>query len=581
MKHLFTTVIFLLFLTILQAQSNFKKVHLNENGDLEVEAVFLHDYPIAPLVDVNPEPFLSLGYPAFPITKNTRGVALADLDGDGIDEVLIGINKTFYAIKGDGSILFEKELTGAILLPPTVADLDNDGDLEIVINCGYPTTVGGVYVLDHEGNDLPGWPVSFGGNWMINAASVSDIDGDGVMEIVTGERVSGTVGNVHVLKLDGTELNENWPVNIGATPAFTPSIGDVNNDGNKDIVIAGSSSGMHIFNSDGSLFDGFPVQETGVSYSYQSPILVDLDNDGQLEIVGSNHGDAPAFYAMKSDGTYVDGWPVPISNWTYAPSTVADVDGDDVYEIFMGVPVVSSDGSDLPTIFGLKPDGINLDNFPIEKYGGNEGVLSIADVNNDGVMDLVFGSNITDNEGYGFIHAYSLDGSGEIEGFPLRPRGFTFLNGAVLGDIDGDGMMDLTANSYTLNFGADVDSVFVNSYNLNIPFSPDKILSNGYKANNTRDGLITNGTMSTNEISTFSVNIYPNPSSGILNLNFEKTPTNLILNVFDLSGKNVYTKNTSGNSITKQYHLENLPKGIYIIQIIADKQKSIFKWIKN
>lgn len=580
MKHLFTTLTFLLFLIVAQAQSEFKKVHLTENGDLAVETIYMGNFPISPLVDVNPEPFLSLGYPAFPITKNTRGVALADLDSDGIDEVLIGINKTFYVIKGDGSLLIEKELTGAILLPPTVADLDDDGDWEIVINCGYPSTVGGVYVLDHEGNDMPGWPVSFDGNWMINAPAVSDMDGDGVMEIVTGERVSGSVGNVHVLKLDGTEFNENWPINIGATPAFTPSIGDVNNDGSKDIVIAGSSTGMHIFNSDGSLFDGFPVLGAGVSYSYQSPILVDLDDDENLEVVGSNHGDAPAFYAMKADGNYMEGWPYALDGWTYSPVSVADFDEDGVYEIFGGNPNFS-EGNALPTIYGMSPDGEDLDNFPIEKIGGNEGVISIADVNNDGVLDLVFGSNITDSEGYGFIHAYSLDGSGEVEGFPLRPRGFTFLNGAILGDIDGDGMMDLTANSYTLNFGADVDSVFVNSYNLDIPFDEGKILRNGYKGSNTRDGLIHDETMSVEDISLNSMQIYPNPSHGLLNLKMVKPSENLSLNIFDLKGRSVFADSKQNVSNSLQYNLETLPSGVYIIHLISDQQKYQFKWIKK
>src|SRR5690606_31540052 len=469
MKKTFTILSLTLIFPFISAQESFKKANLNEDGTISVEEFLVNNPPNFIPSDVDPEPFMSFGMPAFPITKNTRGVALADLDDDGVEEILIGIDKTFYALKGDGTILFEKELTGAILLPPTVADLDNDGDLVIVINCGYPTTVGGVYVLDHTGADLPGWPVSFDGHWMINAPAVADLDDDGMMEIVTGERVSGTVGFVHILKLDGTEFNENWPIDIGATPAFTPSIGDVDNNGTKDIVIAGSSSGMYIINSDGSVFSGFPVYDATVSYSYQSPILVDLNDDDFLEIVGANHGDSAAFYAMQADGTYLDGWPYSLGGWTYAPVTVADVDGDDVYEVFGGNPNFI-DGTPLPTIYGMNPNGEDLDNFPIEKIGGNEGMINIADVNNDDVLDLIFGSNITDAEGFGYIHAYSLDGSGEVAGFPLRPKGFTFLNGAVLGDVDDDGMMDLTANSYTLNFGAEVDSMYVNSYNLNVPF---------------------------------------------------------------------------------------------------------------
>ncbi|MFA7686353.1 MAG: T9SS type A sorting domain-containing protein [Moheibacter sp.] len=578
MKKTFTILSLTLIFPFISAQESFKKANLNEDGTISVEE-FLVNHPLGFIPsDVDPEPFMNFGMPAFPITKNTRGAALADLDDDGVDEILIGIDKTFYALKGDGSILLEKELTGAILLPPAVADLDDDGDLEIVINCGYPTTVGGVYVLDHTGADLPGWPVSFDGHWMINAPAVADLDDDGMMEIVTGERVSGTVGFVHILKLDGTEFNENWPIDIGATPAFTPSIGDVDNNGTKDIVIAGSSSGMYIINSDGSIFPGFPVYDATVSYSYQSPILVDLNDDDNLEIVGANHGDSAAFYAMQWDGTYLFGWPYSLSGWTYAPVTVADVDDDDIYEIFGGNPNFV-EGTPLPTIYGISPEGEDIDNFPIEKIGGNEGMINIADVNNDDVLDLIFGSNITDAEGFGYIHAYSLDGSGEVAGFPLRPKGFTFLNGAVLGDVDNDGMMDLTANSYTLNFGAEVDSMYVNSYNLNVPFDENKILRNGYKGSNTRDGLISEETMSTQDVLNQSLQIYPNPSNGELNIQLKEKSNNISLNIYDLTGKRV-AQNTFENSNKLNVNLSHLPPGTYVIHLVADGKKWTQKWIK-
>lgn len=580
MKELFTAVTSFLFLTSIQAQVNMNQASLNEDGSIEVKTITINESLISGILNISPDPLFTFGQPAFAI-KNTRGITLADLDNDGVDEILFGIDKTFYALKGDGTILFEKILTGPILLPPTVADLNGNGNLEIIINCGYPSTVGGIYLLDNEGNDLPGWPLSFDGHWMINAPAVADIDGDGIMEIVTGERVSGSVGYVHVLKLDGTSLNANWPVNVGATPAFTPSIGDVNNDGSKNIVIAGSSSGMYVFNSDGTVLPGFPVHDPNVGYSYQSPMLVDLDGDGTLEIVGSNHGDAAAFYAMKSDGTYLDGWPIPLPSWTYSPSTVADIDGDGVFEIFMGVPIVSGDGSDLPTIYGLKPDGTNLDNFPIEKYGGNEGVISIADVNNDGVLDLVFGSNITDADGYGFVHAYSLDGSGEIEGFPLRPKGFTFMNGAVLGDVDGDGIMDLTVNSYTLNFGAEVDSMYVRTYSLNVPHDPAKIIRNGYKGSNERDGLITGESMSVNDFTQNSASIYPNPSKGMLHLKLAKSVQNLSMNMYDFHGRMVFSDKKSNATTSLNYNLTHLPPGVYLIHLVMDKQKTTFKWIKK
>jgi hypothetical protein len=340
---------------------------------------------------------------------------------------------------------------------------------------------------------------------------------------------------------------------------------------------------MYIFDNQGQVFPGFPVFDPNVRYSYQSPILADLDNDDDLEIIGSNHGDAPGFYVMEHDGTYKAGWPIATSEWTYSPPTVLDIDEDGNFEIFMSDRNTSgTPGTPLPTVYGLTAEGNNLPNFPIEKYGGTEGVLSIADVNNDGVLEVVFPSVLTDAAGDGYIHAFSLDGSGEVSGFPLRPRGFTFLNGAVLGDVDNDGMLDLTANSYTLTFGAGVDSTFVNVYNLNVPYIPDNIKRNGYKGDNTRDGFVEAEKIigiAENEAFT-TLNIAPNPSSGILSFTIPSAIQNAKVKIYSIDGKLVFSEEGTLETTTS-YNLKHLNNGLYFINISDGKNTTTAKWIKN
>jgi hypothetical protein len=570
----------LLFCTGIAAQTQGKKASLNEDGTLSVESISLPEN-----YGKQPESFDLLwrfGRPANPTFKNTRGTTLADIDNDGIDEILYGIYNKLYALEGNGDILFEKNVSGTILLPPTVADLDNDGTLEIIVNTGGVPNAGRVYLLDPTGADLPGWPLNFSDHWMINAPAVADVDDDGNLDIVFGERVSSNQGFVHAVKMDGTPINANWPVEVAATPAFTPSIADVDNDGNNDVVIAASSAGMYIFDNQGQIFTNFPVYDPNVNYSYQSPILADLDGDGDLEIIGSNHGNAPGFYVMEHDGSYRPGWPVPLTGWTYSPPTVLDVDGDDVFDIFMSDRITSgTPGDPLPVIYGLDPDGNNLPNFPIEKYGGTEGVLSIADVNDDGVLDIIFPSVITESDN-GFIHAYSLDGSGEIAGFPLRPRGFTFLNGAVLGDVDNDGLLDLTANSYTQTFGTGVDSTFVNVYNLNVPYDPDSIKRNGYKGDNSRDGFVElEDTAGIDEYAELNaINISPNPSNGMLTFTIPSAMQNAKVVVYSIDGKVVFSKQGHLDT-SNSYNLKHLRSGLYFVNISDGKNTFTGKWVKK
>ncbi|MGB3343054.1 MAG: FG-GAP-like repeat-containing protein [Aequorivita sp.] len=564
------------------AQQTLNKASLQEDGSISVETITLLENYFNPEQSQVFNLLWRFGRPANPTFKNTRGVTLADLNNDGIDEILYGIDKKLFILNGDGSIFLEKSVSGTIILPPTVADLDGDGNLEIAFNTGGSPNAGRVYLLDNTGNDLPGWPLNFENHWMINAPAAADVDGDGILDIVTGERVSSDLGRVHAVKMDGSPINSNWPVEINATPGFTPSIGDVNGDGTPNVVIAASKGTMYVFDNQGQVLPGFPVANPNISYSYQSPILADLNGNGFLEIIGSNHGDAPGFYVMQHDGNYKPGWPIAIGGWTYSPSTVLDVDGDGVFEIFMSDRNTSSDGTPLPTIYGFDPDGNNLNNFPIEKYGGTEGVLSIADVNDDGVLDIIFPSVMTDQDGYGFIHAFSLDGSGQVDGFPLRPWGYTFMNGAVLGDVDNDGLLDLTANSYTLTFGAGIDSTFVNVYNLNVPYKPENIKRNGYKGDNTRAGFVALDV--TTGISDYTkpkgINIFPNPSNGQLSFSISSAMQNASIRVYDLEGRIVYSDKKSIEN-TVLIDLNYLQTGMYIVVVSQVNEFFTGKWIRN
>ena len=512
------------------------------------------------------------GYPASPNLKNFRNVALADLNDDGFDEILWPANNQLFAYTRDG-LLWEKGLTAEAIYPPAVADIDQDGEVEIVQACFGVQGAPLLYALEKDGSDVPGWPISLDGNRIFYSPALSDLDGNGSMEVIVCAR-SGSIGRVYILNADGSPFSENWPVELDSGPATTPSIGDLDMDGAKDIVVH-SGNARYAFSLDGQLLDGFPVG-TGPEtvYTYQSPVLVDLDGDGSLEIVGVAHGDVPEFFVTDNQGDYLPGWPKPAEVWTYSTPTVVELDGAPV--IFMCRRI--GDAPD-DMLYAWDAAGNLRDGFPINKSGGNEGIISIADVDGDNEFEVVFGSDLFTTDGPGFLHAYELDGSSEVAGFPVRPRGVNAMNGAALSDINGDGMMDLIAVSYTLTLGMGIDSIYLNAYSLNVPYSPERVLWSTYKGSNTRDGRPTPQPISstvTLDENRLHLKVSPNPALHQTRLSFTLDQSMIAsIHLTDALGKDhqlSLERQWPAGANQATLPLNNFPSGLYWISV-KNKEK--------
>ncbi len=519
-----------------------------------------------------------LGFRADPNTKNFRNVTLADLNQDGTQEIIFAASNKLMAFSNQ-ILLWEITLTGTGIYPPSVADVDNDGDLEIVQVTGGNGKKGRVYLVDHEGNILSGFPKNYNDNWILTTAALADLDGDQQLEIIFLERNSPG-GNIHILTNKGEPWSENWPVRLPGTPAVTPSIGDIDNDGQLEIVVA-STTILYAYNLDGQLKTGWPVDNPNTKFSFQSPILADLDGDQDLEIIGASHGIIPEYYILEHDGTPYKAWPffVPDGEWTFSTPSVVKI--EDTFQIFMSRP---RKGASKDMLYAWNEAGDLQMGFPIEQEDGLEGIISIADLDDNGDQELIFGSNRLDEAGYGFIHAFHTDGSGAVAGFPLRPKGWTLLNGVALGDVDGDGQLDATALSYTTNFGASPDSVFLNVYNLDSPYKPASILWSTYKGDNSRAGNRTqNNTTAIHAptIEGIKITVFPNPIA-------DHGKIQLILNEsMDLSAS-IYTVNGQlinaifDKSLSKgihQFDIPELPNGMYFLKIQDRLNRQVSKSI--
>jgi hypothetical protein len=178
-----------------------------------------------------------------------------------------------------------------------VGDLDHDGDLDIVSGGGAAP---GYEVIAWQNDGTPFselWTQhDVGGSTAsVYSVAVGDLDHDGDLDVVSGSD-SGEDREVIAWQNDGTPFSGTWTQNdVGASAASVNSVavGDLNHDSYPEIV-SGSSGGedyeIIAWQSDETPFSGLWVQsDVGASTTAMYSVAVgDLDNDGDLDIVSGS-----------------------------------------------------------------------------------------------------------------------------------------------------------------------------------------------------------------------------------------------------------------------------------------------------
>jgi hypothetical protein len=412
----------------------------------------------------------------------TRSMALGDLDGDGVLDIVagsVGPNRIAISTLVSGvepyTVIPEQPFGGNELTPSlALADLDANGTLDIVAGGNFQAAV---YFNDENGRydnlSLPleseeGRPAGdFDGDGFLDligydsaaqrmaiylnnrqedflaadrrlfgpvqspvgSTAVGDLDNDGDLDIVTGSRGSA----------DAFYLNDGV---AGFAPArtFGPAgsetvdiaLGDLDNDGDLDIVVANHSEQNRIYRNDGSAgFAAAPAVSFGESAVTAHLALGDLDNDGDLDVVG-NEAEQSLVYFNDGSGAFPAGATLPfrrVSGVGLRDRALADLNGDgslDIVSIYFGQAWIDfNDGSG---------------RFPAAQaraFGtGDEQAVYPADIDGDGDIDLVADTG----------RAYRNDGTGafpqilRVLAQTSNVRGLTGI-----GDMNNDGTADFLA----------------------------------------------------------------------------------------------------------------------------------------
>jgi hypothetical protein len=268
-----------------------------------------------------------------------------------------------------------------------------------------------------------------GGNFHWSSPTLADVNGDGNNELVVG----GSDGNVHVFNGDGSRLT-GWPAAAGAAVASSPAVADLEGDGTAEIVTGvgtlefpDQAGGVAIFNRDGRRRCFFSTSRRyGASAVFNSVALGDVDGDGSKDAVFGSFDHA--IYAINRDCGLIAQFDNTDTVWS-APA-LADVDGDGTQEIFIGGDATASPQG-LPHSGGyyrsLKYTGGSTFSQRWVRLSSEtfQSATAIADIDGDGRLEALTGSgaDYCRNQGgrcgdSNKVWAFHLDDGSDVAGWP-------------------------------------------------------------------------------------------------------------------------------------------------------------------
>ncbi|MFN5219338.1 MAG: FG-GAP-like repeat-containing protein, partial [Cyanobacteriota bacterium] len=430
----------------------------------------------------NPFGITDVGYGASP--------TLADVDEDGDLDLFIGNNygnTVFYrntAAAGATAPAYASPITNPFGITdvgddasPTLADVDNDGDLDLIIgpHVGY----GGDTVFFRNtaaaGATAPAYVSTINNPFGItdvgyNASpTLADVDNDGDLDLFIGEWPGNTVFYRNTAAAGATAPAYASPItnpfginNVGG--GASPTFADVDTDGDLDLFIGNYSGNTVFYRTTAAAGATAPAYASPITNPFgigdvtydASPTLADVDNDGDLDLfIGRSRVDGTGqivFYRnTAAAGAAAPAYAAPITNpfgigdvGSHASPTIADVDTYGYLDLFIGV----NDGN---TVFyrNTAAAGATAPAYasPITNpFGITEVGLgaspTFADVDNDGDLDLFIGEG--DGNTVFYRNTAAAGATAPAYAAPIKnPFGITDYGKTTLADVDNDGDFDL------------------------------------------------------------------------------------------------------------------------------------------
>ena len=402
----------------------------------------------------------------FSTGSGPRGVAVADVNGDGLPDLLVAnysdatvsvlLNLTHPGALVPNFAAQQTFAVGALPYAVSVADFNGDGVPDIAVpNAGAGT----VSVLLNT--TMPGAAAAafadqqtFAAGSFPRSLTVADVNGDGLPDLIAGNANDATLSVL---------LNTTEPGAATATFAAQQTFAsgtypiavfaaDLNGDGKPDLIVAnnGADSASVLVNTTppGATTASFAPQQTlAAGTSPQFIGAADLNGDGRSDLVVSNRDDGTISVLPNSTTADGAGTPAFADQQTFATGAfprsiaLADLNGDGRTDLIAG----NANDNTLSILLNNTPAGASAPSFADQQLvdtGSYPIAVAVADLNGDGKPDLIAANN-SDN-----TVSLLLNQTAPGAAVPSFAAQQTFATGTgplfvVACDLNGDGRPDL------------------------------------------------------------------------------------------------------------------------------------------
>ncbi|WP_420583211.1 FG-GAP-like repeat-containing protein [Reichenbachiella sp.] len=359
---------------------------------------------------------------------------------------------------------------------PTFIDIDDDGDLDALVGQYYYNYSGYVNFFENTGTaSAPAFAERNGNEDPFRAIepdsgytdpTFADLDNDGDLDVLVGN----SYGTPEYFENKGTASEPDF----GAT-AFTkltsgyfydaaPSFADIDNDGDMDLFVGGEYGYINFYENTGTAsapaFSGGenPLSAVSSDVSYNANVaFADVDADGDLDaLVGEKYGSilfyentGSASAAAFALNTFTDAsnpfYGISVDSWSNPE--LADIDDDGDFDLFIGdydgyIAFYENTGDATDAAFQNQTGAANPFDSQIVDYSANP---SFGDFDDDGDLDMLTGSYS------GYISFFENTGSASAPAFvqlvgannPFDHINHSDYSHVAVADLDNDGDFDL------------------------------------------------------------------------------------------------------------------------------------------